>query len=351
MLVLLSPTSGGVISRRLLLAPVVIPLFLGSLRIFSGHLISDQDPFLQWLFAISNLSILTILVWVTAAILYRNDLRRFEGEAELQAAYASMESFSYSVSHDLRGPLRVMGSYLEVIEEDCGKILPKEARDHLQRAQRNVVRMNDLIEGILKFSRFSHVPLARTQLDLKPMVREAYAELRAAESDRKVELAVRDLPLCYGDAVLVRQVFTNLISNALKFTRTRPAATIEVGSEPYPEKSGYRTYYVHDDGPGFDPAGKAKLFGVFQRLPEAAAVEGTGVGLSLSSNIVKRHGGKIWADSEPGKFARFSFTLPTQRGISAWGRRRRFDALGWRKCSSTFRARSFDLRPSGTMPV
>ena len=219
---------------------------------------------------------------------------------------AELDGFSYSVSHDLRGPLRVIDGFSLALLEDHGPSLPPEGRDLLARVRQQAQRMAQLIEGLLQFSRLGRKPLDVTSVDLAALARTVVQELQQTNAERRVEVTVEPLPPAMGDRALLRQVLTNLVGNAFKFTRQRPAARVEIGSR---EDGGERVYYVKDNGAGFDMRYAGKLFGVFQRLHSAADFEGTGVGLALVQRIVRRHGGRVWGEGRENEGATFSFTL------------------------------------------
>jgi signal transduction histidine kinase len=223
---------------------------------------------------------------------------------ELALANSDLESFSFSVSHDLRAPLRTIREFSKIFLEDFGKDVPDEGRALLARVEEGGARMTQLIEDLLAFSRFSRQPLDKRPVVLGELARRLVAELRPKDS--AVEVRIGDVPDCHGDASLLEQVLSNLLSNAFKFSRKTLAPCVEVGSLKQGSES---VYFVRDNGAGFDMRMAEKLFGVFQRLHPASQFEGTGVGLSIVQRIVQRHGGRIWADSAPGQGATFFFTL------------------------------------------
>lgn len=226
---------------------------------------------------------------------------------KLQAANRELEAFSYSVSHDLRAPLRAVSGFSRILGEEYADQLPEEARGYLSRIRNGTLRMGELIDDLLTFAHIGRQSLHK-QADVDPaaIVCSVWAEQADARAGRPIDLTVGALPACDADPALLALVYTNLLSNALKFTRGRDPARIEVGSRV---EDGCVVYYVTDNGAGFDPRYTHKLFGVFQRLHRTEEFEGTGVGLALSARIVGRHGGRIWADGKPGEGATFSFTL------------------------------------------
>jgi PAS domain S-box-containing protein len=228
-----------------------------------------------------------------------------ERTAELESANKELEAFSYSVSHDLRAPLRAVDGFSQAVLEDFGPQLPPEGRNYLQTIRDGAQRMGMLIDDLLTFSRLSRAPLTKRTVETDRLVRGVLDELRPEMQGRHVDIQLGKLPPCEGDAALLKQVWHNLISNAVKYTRKRDAAVIEIGCEPG-EKSAY---FVRDNGAGFEMRYAGKLFGVFQRLHRADEFEGTGVGLAIVQRIIHRHEGRIWADAEPDRGATFHFVL------------------------------------------
>jgi PAS domain S-box-containing protein len=226
--------------------------------------------------------------------------------AQLEAANKELEAFSYSVSHDLRSPLRAIDGFSRILLEEYAPQLPAEASRYLDLVRSNTQKMGELVDDLLAFSRLGRQPLKKQSLSPEGIVRESLEDLSPEQAGRQVEIVLGALPDCEADPALLKQVFVNLISNALKFTRQRDVAHIEIGSE---EKDGRPAYYVRDNGVGFDMQYVGKLFGVFQRLHRAEDYEGTGVGLAIVQRIVSRHGGRAWAEAELDKGATFYFTL------------------------------------------
>ena len=237
--------------------------------------------------------------------------RVIERTAQLAEANRELEAFSYSVSHDLRAPLRAIIGYARMLEEDHARQLDAEGLRLLGVVGHEASRMGGLIDDLLAFSRLARQAMQHTVVDMDALARAVFDDLRAHEPKRDLRLSVGPLPPAQGDPPMIRQVFVNLLSNAIKYTRPRPCAEIEVGSR----REGQDTvYFVKDNGVGFDMRYANKLFGVFQRLHSEADFEGTGVGLALVHRIIARHGGRIWADSVINQGATFSFTLPTPAG-------------------------------------
>ncbi|MBE0544403.1 MAG: PAS domain S-box protein [Verrucomicrobia bacterium] len=229
-----------------------------------------------------------------------------EKNTELQAAVAELESFSYSISHDLRAPVRAMGGFARLLQQDYAAHLPAEAQQQLTRICDSAGKMGQLIDGLLAFSRLSRQPLNKRKVSPDKIVQRALEELQSEQAGRRVKIVTGRLPDCQADARLLQQVFANLLSNAFKYSRHRDPALIEIGAR---QQNGTPVYFVKDNGAGFDMQYAGKLFGVFQRLHRHEEFEGTGVGLAIAQRIVHRHGGRIWAEAEPEKGASFHFTL------------------------------------------
>jgi light-regulated signal transduction histidine kinase (bacteriophytochrome) len=226
--------------------------------------------------------------------------------AELASANRELEAFSYSVSHDLRAPLRAMDGFSRILLEEYADGLPEDAQRYLRLVRDNATQMGRLIDDLLAFSRLSRQELVRRRVDPAAVARQVMQELAATSDARRVEVQIAELPPTRADPLLLRQVYANLLGNALKFTRDRDPAVIEVGGL---ECDGEAVYTVRDNGVGFDMRYADKLFGVFQRLHRAEDYEGTGVGLAIVQRIIHRHGGRVWAESTPGQGATFFFTL------------------------------------------
>jgi two-component system sensor histidine kinase/response regulator len=226
--------------------------------------------------------------------------------AELEEANKELEAFSYSVSHDLRAPLRAVDGFTGMLLARYSSQIPPEALRLLAQVDLGAKRMGTLIEDLLRFSRLSRQPITTARVNISELVHLIVEELRSEATGREVEVRVANLPEVDGDASLLRQVFVNLLSNAFKFTRGK-TALIEVGCDPAESEN---VFFVRDNGAGFDMAYSQKLFSVFQRMHTEDQFEGTGVGLSIVQRIVQRHGGRIWAQAEVGKGATFYVALP-----------------------------------------
>lgn len=238
------------------------------------------------------------------------DLERRVAErtAELQAANLHLESFAYSVSHDLRAPLRAIDGFAQAIAEDCGDALDGTAREHLIRVRAGARQMGDLIDAMLKLSRVMKTDLRRAEVDLSALAEDVARPLRDRDTARVVEIVVRPGLRATGDETLLRAVLTNLLENAWKFTAKRGHAHIEVGRSGAEAETP--AFFVRDDGAGFDMRYAGKLFGAFQRLHAQSDFPGIGIGLATVERIISRHGGRIWAEGKPDGGATFFFTLP-----------------------------------------
>jgi two-component system, sensor histidine kinase and response regulator len=232
---------------------------------------------------------------------------------ELEQANKDLEAFSYSISHDLRAPLRVVDAFYQIFLEDYGATIPAEGRRMLDRARAGSQRMSQLIDDLLAFARFGSRPLTTGVVEMRSLAARVAAAVRAEVQAadlahaHDVTVEIKELPDCIGDSSLLEQVLTNLLSNACKFTRGRPQPRVEVSAI---SEGSSNIYVVRDNGVGFDTNYAQKLFGVFQRLHSATEFEGTGIGLSIVKRIVQRHGGRVWAESTLGEGAAFYFSLP-----------------------------------------
>ena len=227
---------------------------------------------------------------------------------ELGRANAELEAFTYSVSHDLRSPLRAVSGYTRILEEDYAAALDAEAKRFLETIRSEAQRMGDLIDDLLSFSRIGRQSVSAGELDVAGLAREVFQEVRRQRPDRDVELVCGDLPRARADRNLIRQVLINLLSNSAKYAKPEGTIRIEVGASA---DEDFITYWVRDSGVGFDMRYQQKLFRVFQRLHSAEEFEGTGVGLAIVERIVSRHGGRVWGEGVVGEGATFYFTLPS----------------------------------------
>jgi len=229
-----------------------------------------------------------------------------ERTAELTEVNKELEGFTYSVAHDLRAPLRHIDAFTRIVSEDFSAALPPEARRYLEIIRKGSQNMSRLVDDLLNLARVGRQELKRQLTPLNPMVADVVAEMKGETENRRIEWHINQLPAVEGDPGLMKQVFANLLSNAVKYTRPRGTAVIEIGQR---QIGGETVIYVRDNGVGFNMKYAHKLFGVFQRLHRMEEFEGTGVGLAIVERVIRRHGGRIWAESEENHGATFYFTL------------------------------------------
>lgn len=233
--------------------------------------------------------------------------RVLERTAELEASTKELSAFAYSVSHDLRAPLRSLHGYSQILLDTYpGRVLDDDGVGHLRRLQANATRMGQIIDDLLSLSRTTRAQLHREQIDLARLARSVHEELQTQQPHRAVELTVEGDLRASGDEHLLRLALQNLMTNAWKFTAKKPRAQITVGSQ---QRAGECVFFIRDDGAGFDPRFAQKLFEPFQRLHRTGDFEGNGIGLAIVHRVIRRHGGDIWAESHPGQGASFFFTL------------------------------------------
>jgi light-regulated signal transduction histidine kinase (bacteriophytochrome) len=252
---------------------------------------------------------------VTGAIRDITERKRHESmlqekNIQLQAAVNELDAFSYSVSHDLRAPLRAIDGFSQILLKQCGSSLPEEAREYLRLVRDNTTRMGCLIDDLLAFARLGRQTLSRQRVATGAIIKQVLEEARQQAGGRSVSVSVGDTPPVWGDPAMLRQVFVNLIDNAFKYTRIRAQPVIDIGSQAV---DGEQVFFVRDNGAGFDMQYADKLFGVFQRLHRAEDFEGTGVGLAIVRRVVERHGGRVWAEAEIERGATFYFTVEGAR--------------------------------------
>lgn len=231
-----------------------------------------------------------------------------ERTAQLEAAVKELDAFSYSVSHDLRAPLRALDGFSRIVLRDYSSQLDEDGKRMLGVIRGESQRMGRLIDDLLAFSRLGRQQIERVPIDMGALAKEVFDELLAMERTRNVRLTLHELPAIHGSAPMIRQVWVNLIGNAIKFTNGREVGEVEIGT--HAGDGGDMIFFIKDNGAGFDMQYAGKLFGVFQRLHSQQEFTGTGVGLALVQRIVQRHGGRIWAEAEVGQGATFYFTIP-----------------------------------------
>jgi signal transduction histidine kinase len=241
-----------------------------------------------------------------------HEIRRLNQElskraAELEASNKELEAFAYSASHDLRAPLRHVISYAELLQKQASSLLDDRSQRHMKRILEAAKRMANLIDDLLAFSRIGRAETRKTRVHLEQLTRDVVAEFEEETRGRNIGWKIGALPVCYGDRSMLKIVLTNLISNAVKFTRTRTQAEIEIG---YADGKNQKEVFVRDNGAGFDMQYANKLFGVFQRLHRSAEFEGTGIGLATVQRIIERHGGQVRGEGVLDRGATFYFSLP-----------------------------------------
>lgn len=230
-----------------------------------------------------------------------------ERTSELEIANKELEAFTYSVSHDLMAPLRIIDGFSQVLLDDYRNKLDEDGFQTLQVIKRNATRMGELVNDLLNLARLGRANLVKRNLDMTDLVTAVIDEMRFSTNKLAAKIKLQELKPADCDHTLIKQVWSNLLSNAIKYSKNNPNPQIEIGSI---DKSGQIVYYIKDNGVGFDPQYSGKLFGVFQRLHKATDFPGTGVGLAIVYRIITRHGGKVWADAKVNEGAVFYFTLP-----------------------------------------
>jgi light-regulated signal transduction histidine kinase (bacteriophytochrome) len=243
--------------------------------------------------------------------------RRVEGDlkkrtAELEAINKELEAFTYSVSHDLRAPLRHMSGFTELLQKNAASVLNEKSQRYVKIILESAKRMGDLVDDLLAFSRIGRIETHKAMVSLEQLAQETVIEVRQETTGRNIVWKVGGLPACHGDRSMLRVVLVNLISNAVKFTRTRSPAEIEIGCAE--QNQDQVVIFVRDNGVGFDMKYVNKLFGVFQRLHPQEAFEGTGIGLATVQRVVHRHGGQVWAEGVEDQGATFYFSLSKSKG-------------------------------------
>ncbi len=318
--ILFGENAGTEVARRLVPIVIVVPLALGWLRYIGQSFGLFDVAFAAALFPVANMTVMLAVIWRVSAILNRVGQERRQarlalesGNAELarsaeelRLANAELEAFAYTVAHDLRAPLRAIDGFSRVLMEDHAGTLEAEAARLLGVVRRNTVRMGNLMDDLLAFSRLSRRPINKRAVAPAAIVTRVLDDGAREREGRDLEIAIGDLPECQADFALLTQVYANLIGNAVKYSSKKAAARIDIGSR---QEAGKTVYFVADNGAGFDMAHAAKLFGVFQRLHRADEYDGTGVGLAIVQRILHRHGGAIWAEARVGEGATFFFTL------------------------------------------
>jgi light-regulated signal transduction histidine kinase (bacteriophytochrome) len=287
-------------SYALIAFPTLQPLFNGVLQA------GDYIGILLLLLIVVMVALLTERIEKVRSLRTLNNELTKE-TIKLEDANNELEAFAYSVSHDLRVPLRAIDGFSRIVIEDYEDKLDEEGIRLLNIVRDNTKKMGQLIDDILLLSRAGRQEMKISELDMGSLAKRVYQDFSQDTEGRNVGFTADDIPMAMGDRALLTQVFTNLIGNAIKFTREKDIATIEVGSN---EDKDYKIYYVKDNGAGFDMKYYDKLFGLFQRLHSQEEFEGTGVGLSIVQRIISRHGGRVWGEGEVDKGATIFFSLP-----------------------------------------
>jgi light-regulated signal transduction histidine kinase (bacteriophytochrome) len=237
----------------------------------------------------------------------QSESRVNELASQLEAVTLELESFSYSVSHDLRAPLRHILGYVDIIQATASQALDETSRRHLQTIAQSTTRMGQMIDGLLELYRIGRAEMRLQQVSLTALVKEVQRELWSESKGRDIDWQIGDLPDVRGDALMLRQAIFNLVSNAVKFTRSRVRARIEIGAK----SAGLETiFFIRDNGVGFDINCADKLFGVFQRFHPSDELEEIGIGLAKVRCIIRKHGGRTWAEGKVDSGATFYFSIP-----------------------------------------
>jgi PAS domain S-box-containing protein len=279
-------------------------------RLRAVPVVEQDGSVAEWIGAVQDVDDRRVLEQSLRTLNAELEQRVADRTSQLQEANKELESFSYSVSHDLRAPLRAIGGFCRLLTQDHEEQLNAEARRKLGVIKSEAARMGALIDDLLAFSRLGRKAVQATELDMRELANKAYAQLCRDHADRKLDFRLGSLPTAVGDRSLFEQVWVNLLSNAVKFSSKKETATIEVGGI---SEEREHVYFVRDNGAGFDPRHSGNLFGVFQRLHSTDEFPGTGVGLALVHRIVTRHGGRVWADGKLGEGATFHFTVPKEQ--------------------------------------
>lgn len=299
--------------KSLVMVPIRIQAPIGAIGVYWARERQASAEEVGLLQALAN----TTAVAMENVQVYAELEQRVAGRTQqLEAVNRELEAFSYSVSHDLRAPLRTIRGFLGLFLKEIGEVKGEKARHYLETIDRGADRMSQLIDDLLQLSRVARQEVRRRRVDLTAMVRGILARLETEQTTRQVAIVVAETPPAACDAGLFAVVLENLLSNAWKYTGRTEGAGIEFGSEPTAD--GATAYFVRDNGVGFDPRHAERLFSPFQRLHAEAEFPGTGVGLAIAQRVVHRHGGHIWATSEVGRGATFFFTcgasLPAANG-------------------------------------
>jgi signal transduction histidine kinase len=326
---LAGPNFGGMMLRRMLPVAIVIPTAVEWIRLVaqSAGLFNSSEFGAASVAVAMMVSMTGLLIWY-AGVLDRLDSAQRRGDEHirqlnatlnsrvrvLEAANREFQGFSYSMSHVLRAPLRAIHGYAQIVLDDLGEKLGAEGQRLLGVVQSSTEEMSELLDGILAFLRLGWQPMTIVPVDMQQAVRAAIELLKSKTAGRNVSFEIGELPGAQADAPMMQRIWLNLLDNAVKFTCSRDGARIEVGAR---SGSDQTTYFVKDNGAGFDMRYVAKLFGVFQRLHDSTQFPGTGIGLAIVNRIVARHGGRVWAEGKPDEGATFYFSLPAAEKFHA----------------------------------
>jgi signal transduction histidine kinase len=319
-----SDNLGGVMARRLMPAALLVPFVLGWLLLTGQRVGLYDNMFRLVLFVGSSVIVFATLILWTAGLLQHIDLVRQQAQMqlsasrkaeielkkaklELEATNKELEAFSYSVSHDLRAPLRSIDRFSQAVLEDYGELLPQEGRHFLENVRKSARRMTELIDDLLKLSKVTRAEMRLESVDLTRLAVNILTELQQMDPERRVRYQVAPGLSARGDSHLLLVVLENLLNNAWKYTSKQEQAKIEFGSR---RENDQTVFFIHDNGAGFDMTYAGKLFGAFQRLHTTTEFPGTGIGLATVQRIIHRHGGRIWAEGTMNEGATFFFTLP-----------------------------------------
>lgn len=311
--------AGGKLARRLLLPIFLTPILLGWLSLFGKRTLLFDSEFAAATFTIGVTILLVVVTWLAVKSLNKADRQRDITESklantneellaqteQLEALNLELESFSYSISHDLRAPLRSIAGYSKILEEDYYNTLDEDGRKILHTILRSTTKMNQLIDGLLGLSKLEREKIKKSSIDMQILAQSTINEL-CNSSTSGISIEVDPLPSARADQIMMSLVYQNLISNAIKYSSKKESPTIRIGAQKI---NGEIVYFVKDNGAGFDMNYYDKLFGVFQRLHSESEFEGTGIGLATVNRIVQKHGGRIWAEGKINEGSVFYFTL------------------------------------------
>jgi light-regulated signal transduction histidine kinase (bacteriophytochrome) len=320
MMVITSDTTGGSMARRLLPAAILIPLILGALRFSSEkHGFFEIESGIS-LFAFANIVLFTAVIWWNAKLLFRAEQERLKAmeklkrtSLDLERSNTELQQFASVASHDLTEPLRMITSYLELLNSRAKEKLGAEEQEFIGYAVDGARRMQTLIQDLLAYARVDTRGRPLEPVDCERVMQTALANLKLAIEESHAAVEHERLPVVDGDVVQLTQVFQNLIGNAIKFRGNAPPR-INIGAQ---RNNGEWLFQVKDNGIGIDPKNFSRIFVLFQRLHTRQEYPGTGMGLAICKKIIERHGGRIWAESKPGEGTTFFFTIPAKNEIQS----------------------------------